>query len=492
MKVGNYELDGEQQKAIASKCKNVLVIAGAGSGKTTTIVGKIKQLVNELHIDPKNILCISFTNASVLDLLKRIEKENVHGINVFTFHKLGLKILEKANIDYTIASNSLKNIIDEFFLSVIFNYEEIMYATLKYFNPLIFKVDIKKQYRSIMFSNKIVILKQMIQKYISLLKTNGYGIEKFDGIYNQFYKTRNFYFFKVVLFLYQFYEEELHSSNELDFDDIIVEATKYVSKVDLDYQYIFVDEFQDTSRIRFNLIKAVVLKCNSNLFAVGDDFQSIYRFSGCDLNIMLNFKNEFENTEILKITNTYRNSKQLLDVAGNFVMKNPKQIKKELMSFKTVNNPIILIKFMNKKQRFKRFLLNLNENSILILGRNNKDIYEYIDDDYTYSNGRLILKGSNIEITYMTIHKSKGLEADCVAIINLEDKKLGLPSKIKEDKIFSTVFLNNEKYLYAEERRLFYVALTRTKKYVYLFIPYSKPSVFVKEIYKIVKSSKKQ
>ena len=163
-------------------------------------------------------------------------------------------------------------------------------------------------------------------------------------------------------------------------------------------------------------------------------------------------------------------------------MKNKKQIKKNLKSDIHLEDPIKIITYKDRKKDFKKLLRKIyKENStLLVLGRNNNDINNYLDD-YKISND--LIEMDNIKFKYMTIHKSKGLESDNVIIINLVDDLLGMPCKIKDDKVLRFV-TNYEKYPFSEERRLFYVALTRTKNNVYLFCPNKNKSIFVEELIK--------
>ena len=277
----------------------------------------------------------------------------------------------------------------------------------------------------------------------------------------------------------------------MDFDDMIIKATKYIKDngYNESIKYIIIDEYQDTSLIRFNLIKEILNNTNANLMVVGDDFQSIYHFTGCEIDLFLKFKKYFKNAKIRKIQTTYRNSNELVKIAGDFVMKNPKQIKKRLVSKKKLPNPIKIIYYDNIKLKLKELLLNIYNSTkkpILILGRNNKDINYILDSELKINADKIIYTPyKEIDITYMTIHKSKGLEWDNVIVINLRNNYLGIPSKIPEEPILRLVSNNHDKYPFSEERRLFYVALTRTKNYIYLLVPKNNPSVFVEEIKKM-------
>lgn len=264
-------------------------------------------------------------------------------------------------------------------------------------------------------------------------------------------------------------------------------ATDKVIKenINLKYKYIIIDEYQDTSFTRYNLIKAIINKCRAKLFAVGDDWQSIYQFTGCNLNIFLNFEKYFGYTKRIFITNTYRNCQELINVAGKFILKNKKQIKKKLLSNKNICKPIkIIYENSNILEKLITYLIKKNYLNILILGRNNNDINKYLTPNLIYKENTIIYKyNKNVNIKYMTIHRSKGLEEECVVILNLIDDIKGFPSKMKNNEVIELICKSNDNQ-YAEERRLFYVGLTRTKSNIYLIIPYKNISVFAKEIIK--------
>lgn len=227
--------------------------------------------------------------------------------------------------------------------------------------------------------------------------------------------------------------------------------------------------------------------------AVGDDFQSIYKFSGSDIGLFINFQNYFKNGHILKIQTTYRNSQELVNVAGNFIMQNKKQIRKEMKSNSHIRKPIKIVYYEKEDADFYKLCLYLKRNNkcnILVLGRNNKDINNYISSKVKITEDkRIILKGdSKMNINYMTMHRSKGLECDDIIIINLKDDALGFPSKMEQNKILEYIRKDTKKDFLEEERRLFYVALTRAKNNVYLFTPRLKSSIFVKELIKNYKN----
>ena len=435
------DLDETQVRTIKCNDDAVLVSAGAGSGKTFTIMGKIKYLIEELNVKQSEILCISFTNETVKSLKNKLLSIG-YDIDVYTFHKLSLNIIGSS---YSIVNdNYLSYIIDEYFKSYV-RYNKRNFNKLKRYlftnrNDL-FNT---KEYNS---------LKRTIETFIKLAKSNDYSL---SVIYNFYRKSflLNRIILKFILDIMVIYKRELESTKKIDFDDMIQLAKYKVRNSNIYYRYIIIDEFQDTSLVRFNLIKEIIDKCNSKLFVVGDDWQSIYRFSGCNLDLFINFKKYFTNTSYFSLEYTYRNSNELIYVTSNFIMRNKHQLRKSIKSNKNLDRPIKIIFNSNVDDLIKRI-----NGEVLIIGRNNKDI-ENINHD-----------------NKLTIHRSKGLECENVILVNSDN----IPNKIKNEKILSKVLNEHDYIMYEEERRLFYVALTRTKSYVYIMVN-KRISPFVKEL----------
>lgn len=489
LKINGYRLDKQQEEIVFDDSKYMLVTAGAGSGKTFTILGKIYYLINYKKYKPDEIMCISFTKAASDNLKKKIKDEFNIDIPVYTFHKLGINIIRK-NYKYEIADNNLLEMITHKFLHEdIFKSKKHLKMISKYFHIK------EKNYSEFLKVNtkNINNLEQLIITFIRLFKANNHDLKDFNKFLSKakccFWSYQNKkILLTIILNVYYNYEKYLENNNEIDFDDMLILSTKLVKeKFDENIKYIIIDEYQDTSLVRFNLIYEIIKKTNAKLLVVGDDFQSIYRFTGCDLSLFVNFDKYFKDAKIKKIETTYRNSKQLITIAGNFIMKNKMQIKKKLNSNKSQEYPIIVNYYENEKKDFLKLFEKIvkNDKTIFILGRNNKDIDFVLDKKYFEKNENKIIykKNKNIDIKYLTVHKSKGLEADIVIIINLNDKITGFPNKIKNDNLLKFLLKNN-KYPYDEERRLFYVALTRAKETVYLFASKKNPSIFVKEIIK--------
>ena len=457
--INGYCLDKYQRTAIIQDEENSLILAGAGSGKTLTIVGKVRYLIEMCNIDKDEILCISFTNDSVDNLKNALLKNYNYDVEVYTFHKLSLKLIKSVYNNISIVdSNLLEYIIDEFF-----------YCNLK--NQKLLK------------TSSYTKLKKLISTFINLFKSNNYDVNLFNSIFKNLKYSSEYILLKIINEIYIQYELELKSTCKIDFNDMINMATDIVkTRYIKQYKYIIIDEYQDTSITKYELIRQIKIKTNAKLFVVGDDFQSIYRFTGCNLSIFLKFNKLYDYSKIFKIKNTYRNSIELIKVTNKFITKNKNQIKKDLKSNKSITYPIVIIYTKNIRKAFIKLIENINT-SILVLGRNNNDIYKVIDDDFKFINKSNIIY-KNKKFRYMTIHRSKGLEDENIIIINMEDSETGFPSKIENNKILNYVLDVKDSYLYEEERRLFYVALTRTKNRVYLIVDKDHESIFIKEIIK--------
>ena len=335
--------------------------------------------------------------------------------------------------------------------------------------------------------------------FIQGFKIKGYNKTDFGKLKTIYNDERTSLFLNFIEGVYDYYQEQLKINHYIDFEDMINLAYEKLDNIKLNYKYVIIDEYQDISQQRFNLAKKISEVSDSKIIAVGDDFQSIFAFAGSDISLFTEFSNLMGYASLLKITHTYRNSQQLINVAGNFVMMNQKQIKKQLISPKDLINPVMVIayddssnKTKNKIAMLNRCLADIKKNfndkqKILLIGRYNFEKYYLInsEDFYEVSHDKIKSKKfPNFEIDFLSAHSSKGLGYDQVIILNGDDGTYGFPSQIKDDPIMQIINVYDNSYLFAEERRLFYVALTRTKNKVYILTPVNNPSSFILELIK--------
>jgi DNA helicase-4 len=691
-KIEKYGLDNEQQIAVVTNEDNNIVIAGAGSGKTTTIVGKVNYLIDKYKTPPTEILLISFTNKSATTLAKRI---NFKGVEAKTFHKFGKDIVcdvenKQPNI---FDENQFKPIITKFFkelrenedylkkvtsyftdylkpikqqdefdnqgeyfqylkdqnfksyktkgilfkgkttfkMEVVKSIEECKIANFLLFNGVNYEYEFPykydtatkafKQYKpdftinpksdsvylehfainkngavphffantekgqtiedatreytkgilwkrnlhksnstplietyshemfdGVLFDNLAERLNNLgiqlypkspeeiweiiseaakdevdnfitlFQTFITLMKSNNYRItdviKKNEATTDEFHRQRNALFIDIITPIFEKYESYLIERGEIDFSDMINKASRYIAngQYKRKFSYVIIDEFQDISIGRYQLVKAI--KANNpacKLFCVGDDWQSIYRFTGSDIALFKNFENYFGHTVKSKIETTYRFHNPLINLSSEFILKNPNQEKKELKGtsiFKSSKYEIVYSNSINQDDTIALSeifdnLLSSNDwqgKEIYILGRYSFDIdrikkNEEKDKEETKKfnidkeNGIInyIQKDEDGEIKelsahFMTVHKAKGLEADIIIIINCNSGKHGFPSEMSDDTVLNLLLSEADQFENGEERRLFYVAMTRAKEMVYFVADSSYKSKFITEL----------
>ncbi|TMM51690.1 UvrD-helicase domain-containing protein [Sulfitobacter sabulilitoris] len=293
--------------------------------------------------------------------------------------------------------------------------------------------------------------------------------------------------------VYLEYQNQL--DGRIDFEDMIFRATKYAETGEYisPFKHILVDEFQDISRSRGRLVKALKAQhSDARIFAVGDDWQSIYRFAGSDINLMRNFGDKFGGAfdgqsgvhRTVDLGRTFRSVDQIAHAAKRFVLQNPAQLNKTVIPAGTSDVPALKVVSTIKtdeKSKLKQVLQSLQgaaeqgkRASVLLLGR-----YRHLAPSNL---SQLRREFPDLEISFRTIHASKGLEADHVVILNMFRGRTGFPSEIVDDPLLSLVSPEAEPFENAEERRVMYVALTRARKSVTLMGSASKQSAFVSEL----------
>jgi DNA helicase IV len=631
--VESHPLNDEQREAILTDEANTLIIAGAGSGKTSTIVGKTKYIVKKGLAKPDEILLIAFNKNVVGEMEERLQNRYSANIPVKTYHGLGLQIIaesigimpsvsklasDRAKLPAKISDFLLSRMNDKFFAQIFNDYflfyaspyksafeftsikeyldylrrydirslkgervrsfEECLIANFLYSNGIEYKYEMPYEFeeadlkhpqyrpdfylpkyriyiehfgisrdgktapfvpqedylqkmrwkRQIHFENKTdlvetysyerkegillsslekkligkgVTFKQIAQETI-FKDLNELGrINRFSSLLSNFlnlYKSgsnnleeirrkvsltdqRTLAFLKIFETIYGDYSAFLQENKEIDFNDMLNESINKLinEKWQPKFKYILVDEFQDISLSRYRLLKMILEKSNAKLFCVGDDWQSIYRFNGSDLSIMVEFEKMFGFSETRFLQETFRFSDKLCDLSTKFILENPLQIKKQIISKRSQSTPSVTIVNNNTEKALKEiFTLLSRENKhakVLVIGRYNWSRPDCLQE--------IICTYPQFEIRFCTAHRSKGLEVDYVIVLDLIGGEYGFPCQIADDPLLSLVLAKDNSFHNAEERRLFYVSITRAKKHVFMLIDRTKQvSSFVEEI----------
>ena len=650
--VEGRNLDEQQLRAIAFDTRSRLVIAGAGTGKTTTIVGLVKDLVLSGKAEPQDILLLSFTNASVSELRDRIVKETGERIEVSTFHRLGLKIIASANGKVPKISNiSLMDVIlkgienrktdrkyvralnqymaydfdsayDESafdngskmveylqqnplytmngekvksfgesdianFLAlngIPYSYEEsykfdtndsvygqyhpdfhikdtdiyIEYfgidrdgnvakfmtdadpdAGVDYRRGMEWKRELHKSKGTTLIElyayqrssgTLLQSLEEQLKKHgvefneaspeaifektfgkdsrkfktlastfaTAILLIKGYGKpweDVFPREYGFLHERRLERLESIIRPLYDDYQHLLTQNNEIDFEDMLNMASDLIRQGQYvhGYRYVIVDEYQDLSRSRYSLLKSMRDSKDYRLFCVGDDWQSIYRFNGCDVSYILDFEKYWGPTTICMIETTYRFSGDLLKKSSEFICRNKAQYQKHLVAASDKGGIVASLFAPDDsgiRFRIGEALKKVPQGkSVLFLGRYNHDVNVLLGDGFSWKpsigDGTIGVKFKDrpdLDMRFMTIHSSKGLQADTVFSLNNMTGNYGFPSRRPEPEIIS-LLLGGKSSQYDEERRLFYVAMTRAKYIVYIVTKTGQQSDFFKEIF---------
>lgn len=300
-------------------------------------------------------------------------------------------------------------------------------------------------------------------------------------------------------YLYRRYEEYLDAREEVDFEDMVIEAGNLIEgqKIDMGYRFLLIDEFQDMSSSRVALLQSVLKHCpGSKLFGVGDDWQSINGFAGSDVRIMSRFHQIFGEGTTQFLTQTFRSNQGIANVASRFVMKNPEQLPKEVCAQDVRVEKVVEIHYLDHERDFSTVLKHLKattptSENIYVLSRYHSYLGEKNSNEHenAFSNPVQAFirdRANDHNVEKLTIHGSKGLEADTVILLGLVHEEVNrrcFPSRMTEDELIQLPLPPREAYPDAEERRLMYVALTRARNRVVIPVLMKGPSPFVSELF---------
>lgn len=328
---------------------------------------------------------------------------------------------------------------------------------------------------------------KLIATFLGLMKSNKYQPE---DVLHRNKDKRLKVFIDVFKPIYQEYENYLHHKSLLDFNDMINVASDSISsgKFIHPYKYILIDEFQDMSLNRYQLLKAMRTQNPSvKIYAVGDDWQSIFRFSGSDISLLTQFKKYFGYAKYTQILNTYRFNREILSVTSGFIQKNEAQLKKDLTALTDASAPSFefIGQSMNGMDRIAR--ANYTKNSVrTILAKLNLNATPnsivFLIGRYHFNNPGIGNEFANLKIKFFTAHSVKGLTCDYAILLDVNSGVMGFPFEIVDDPILGYLLHEGDRYENSEERRLFYVANTRARHKNFILFDIYNESKFVKEL----------
>ena len=298
-------LNDSQQEAVKHPGGPLLVLAGAGSGKTRIITERISYLVKEHNVSPTNILAVTFTNKAANEMKQRVSRlaqNEAKNIWIGTFHSTCLRILKRE-------INKLDGYSRDFII-----YDDA--DQIKLIRDCMVRLNIGER----------LLSPKHVRSQIDSAKNNGFGPDSSE--LNHLDKN--------VLRIYSLYEQELRKSNALDFGDLLHVTVKLFEKnpevlqnYQNQFQHILVDEYQDTNHVQYKIVELLSRK-HRNIFVVGDDNQSIYGWRGADIKNILNFEKDYSDAQIIKLERNYRSTKTILEAANKLILQNKNRHDKNL------------------------------------------------------------------------------------------------------------------------------------------------------------------
>ena len=478
-------LNLSQQQAVLLNDDTNLVLAGAGSGKTSVLTARVAYLLQSHLAQSEDILMLAFGRDAANEMRQRLENKiglSADRVKVSTFHQLGLAILNDVEecpvtISPLATDGELKN---AWCIDWLRNHWSSSTAFKRWQKHLkkwpIAYITGDDELASHAENPKLInwLAKQLDQ--LSALGATKKDIQERLVRFDDY--TRLNSELALVWPCYQAWITKLTDDGHIDFNIMISKAIEHVEKRKYkpSWKYIMIDEYQDISPKRLQLVEALCNQQgdpNSVLFAVGDDWQSIYEFAGADVDLTTGFAKRFRYSTVHKLDTTYRFNNQVGEVANQFVQRNPNQLIKSLQSYKKQKSKSVTL---SESSSVEKILEDLNRKAksiqtVLLLARNH------------YHKPELLSQWQKqfalLSIEFMTCHASKGREADYVVILCVDEGQF--PPRVKTLHIDGALTKSADSFPYAEERRLFYVALTRAKKHVW--VTYSgSGSCFVHEL----------
>ncbi|MFC0227932.1 DNA helicase IV [Serratia aquatilis] len=480
-------LNKSQSLAVVNGEDTVLVLAGAGSGKTSVLVARAGWLLHRQEAEPGQILLLAFGRKAAEEMNERIQTRlGNEAIKAKTFHALALQIIQEGSrkvpgiSKLETDSNARRTLLIKNWQQQCGEKKAHAKGWRQWLTEeLEWELPEGDFWRDPRLAER---LSTRLERWLGLMRTHGGSqaemIEQADEEIRDLFTKR----IRLMAPLLKAWKTALKDEGAVDFAGLIHQAVNILEKGRFisPWKHILVDEFQDISPQRAQLL-AALRKQNkqTSLFAVGDDWQAIYRFSGAELSLTTAFRENFGEGAQCALDTTYRFNDRIGEIANNFVQQNPHQLKKPLNSLTKGNKKSVVIL---PQEQLEALLDKISgyakpEERILVLAR-----YHHLKPG---SLKKAATRWPKLDIEFMTIHASKGQQAEYVIIVGLFDGNDGFPASARESVLEDVLLPQQEDFPDAEERRLLYVALTRARHQVWLLQDRECPSVFVEQLQNI-------
>ncbi len=474
-------LNPSQCEAVVNGEEALLVLAGAGSGKTSVLVARAGWLLQRKLSAPEQILLLAFGRQAAEEMNDRIQSRLGDGdIQARTFHSLALHIIRQGSNKQPVISKleSDASARREWLITHWRQQCDEKKAQANGWRQWL-RDELKWEVPDGAFWQDDALAKRLasrLERWLGLMRMHGGAQAAMIADVHE--EVRDLFSKRVKLMapLLKAWKTALKEEGAVDFSGLIHQAISILEKGRFisPWKHILVDEFQDISPQRAALLTALRQQNKrTTLFAVGDDWQAIYRFSGAEMSLTTAFHHYFGEGDRCVLDTTYRFNDRIGDIANRFVQQNPHQLRKPLNSLTKGNKKSIsllpqeqLEPLLNKLSGYAR-----PDERVLLLARYHYLLPEVLEKAKT--------KWPKLKLDFMTIHASKGQQADYVILLGLQQGKEGFPAEARESIIEQGLLPQPEAFPDAEERRLAYVALTRARQQVFLMYDKQQPSVFV-------------
>ncbi|MCX8957431.1 DNA helicase IV [Erwinia psidii] len=476
-------LNPSQAKAVVNGEDTLLVLAGAGSGKTSVLVARAGWLLMRQQAMPEQILLLAFGRQAAEEMNDRIvTRLKTDGIQARTFHSLALHIIQQAGTKSPVISE-LESDSTRRHQLLINVWRQQCSEKKSHANgwrqwlkdELAWELNENDYWQDDQLAKRLA---SRLERWLGLMRMHGGSqaamIESAPEAIRDLFAKR----VKLMAPLMKAWKNALKEEGAVDFSGLIHQAINILEKGRFitPWKHILVDEFQDISPQRAALL-AALRKQNkqTSLFAVGDDWQAIYRFSGAEMALTTAFHHHFGEGDCDVLDTTYRFNDRIGEIANSFIQRNPHQLKKPLNSLSKGNKKSVSLL---PEDQMEALLDKISgyatpDERVLLLCR------------YHHLRPLLLEKARTrwpkLKIDCTTIHASKGQQADYVMLLGLKAGDDGFPAAVRESVMEQVLLPEPEDFVDAEERRLAYVAITRARKQVWMLYDPAEPSVFVDE-----------